>query len=83
MNTEYSKILRNILVSQLVLALGLFLGGEHVIQPRLATAQEECPECGGMPSPECTDNPGDWYCCGGTWIDLDYQCCCSGVPSMQ
>jgi len=83
MKTERSKILTNLLVSQIVLAIGLFLHTSQAIHPSVTYAQEDCPECGGMPSPECTGNPGDWYCCGGTWINLDYQCCCSGVPTMQ
>lgn len=84
MRSAWGKVLSNLLVSQLLLTAGLLLLDRGVVGPTPAYAQG-CPECEGVAHPECGvegGTSGNWSCCQGVWINLDYQCCdCGGAAT--
>jgi hypothetical protein len=85
MRNSWDKILTNLLISQLLVTVGLCVLNSELVQPTAVYAQSGCPYCGGQPAPGCNPetgqgtSPGNWHCCGTTWIDLDYQCFCNGT----
>jgi hypothetical protein len=84
MRTAWDKILTNLVISQMLVTAGLVLLETGPPDPSTVYADGGCKWCGGIPMPGCNPEtggsmPGDWVCCGGTWIDLDYQCCCDNT----